>query len=288
MKIQFKTTRIDGLPMYVAKNSNMFRVWQENGRYYLQIRTENGYRYPTYKSEGFSTLYDAQDWLNMMDWENATVDTISKKSVESKDEELEWAMEILGLAETSTPDVWETNITTEGTNNFRIVVSKFSDDLLHIDAYKNGKKLAQSSVGADTYDVDRLFRTVDSFMRRNKLNYIESCVFTKTEHRSAVTAAINTKDLTKGMVRCKSSNVWAYNMNIRDRKSPTGDMLMQFKGKNGGPGDIYIYYDVPVRLYRRLHTATSVGHFFWQYIRNAFSYSKLTGNKRGVLPNAIN
>lgn len=288
MKIQFKTTRIDGLPMYVAKNSNKFRVWQEHNRYYLQIDTPTGFRYPTYKAEGFASLRDAQDWLNTMDWEHATVDIISKLPTDDKDEELGWALDILGLSETATPNVWETNIATEGGVNYRIVVTRLQDDMFHIDAYKNDKKLAQSSVGADTYDVDRLFRTVDAFMRRNQLNYVESCVLMDTSHRSAVTAAINTKDLTKGMVRCKSSNVWAYNMNIRDSKSSTGDMLMQFKGKNGGPGDIYIYYDVPVRLYRRMHTATSKGHFFWQFIRNAFSYSKLTGNKRGVLPNAIN
>lgn len=287
-KIKFKHARMDGLPVYYATNTSKFRVWQEDGRYYLQINTPTGYRYTVYKSEGFDTLYDAQDWLNLMDWENATAEHIQAVARDDRDEELQWVMDIFGLAETNTPNVWETHIAKEGGQNYRIVVSRFTNDMLHIDAYKNNKKLAQSSVGSDTYDIDRLFRTLDSFMKRNGLVYVESCILTDTVHRSAVTAAINTKDLTQGMVRCKSSNVWAYNMNIRDRKAPVGDMLMQFKGKNGGPGDIYIYYDVPVRLYRRMHTATSKGHFFWQYIRNAFNYSKLTGNRRGVLPNAIN
>lgn len=287
-KIKFKPTRLDGLPVYYASNSDKFRVWQEDGRFFLQVKTPAGYRYPVYKAEGFPSLHDAADWLNLLDWENATVSEISRLPTDDRDEELSWVMDIFGLAETSTPFVWETHIAKEGAQNYRIVVSKLDDRALHVDAYKNDKKLAQSSVGAETYDVDRLFRTLDSFMKRNGLIYVESCILTQSCYRNSVMAAINTRDLTKGMVRCKSSNVWAYNMNIRNSKSPTGDMLMQFKGKNGGPGDIYIYYDVPVRLYRRMHTATSKGHFFWQYIRNVFSYSKLTGNKRGVLPNAIN
>ena len=110
----------------------------------------------------------------------------------------------------------------------------------------------------------------------------------ESSKRQSIVAAINTRNLTKNLVRVRSSNVWAYAINIRDRKDKTGDVIAQFKGKNGGPGDIYIYYDVPVNLYRRWVGAPSKGHFFWQYIRNNFQYSKLTGNKRGVLPNAIN
>ena len=103
-----------------------------------------------------------------------------------------------------------------------------------------------------------------------------------------INAAISSKDLTKNMIRVKSSNIWAYNMNIKDRKDKTGDVLVQFKGKNGGPDDIYIYYDVPVMVYRRWHSAPSKGHYFWQYIRNVYNYAKLTGDKRTKLKNGIN
>lgn len=109
-----------------------------------------------------------------------------------------------------------------------------------------------------------------------------------SSHRSAITAAINTKNLAQNLVRVKSSNVWAYGLNIKDRKDKTGDLIVQFKNKNGGPGDVYIYYDFPSALYRKWQSAPSKGHFFWVYIRNNFNYSKLTGNRRGVLPNAIN
>lgn len=118
---------------------------------------------------------------------------------------------------------------------------------------------------------------------------IASIVLCSTFYRQAViNAAINTRDLTKNMVRVKSSNVWSYTMNTKTAKDKFGDVLVQFKGKDGGPGDIYIYYDVPVLTYRRWHSAPSKGHYFWKYIRNYFKYSKLTGDKKGKLDNAIN
>lgn len=106
--------------------------------------------------------------------------------------------------------------------------------------------------------------------------------------KDVIECAINTRDLSKNMVRVRSSNMWGYSMNIRKNGDRVGDLLVQFKGAEGGPGDIYILYDVPVNLFRRFVGAPSKGHFYWQYLRNNFYYSKLTGSKRGVLPNAIN
>ncbi|MCM1226121.1 MAG: KTSC domain-containing protein [Clostridium sp.] len=112
--------------------------------------------------------------------------------------------------------------------------------------------------------------------------------FTALSDRQSVLAAINTKNLANDLVRVRSSNVWAYGLNIKNRKDKTGDLLVQFKNKNGGAGDVYIYYDVPVMIYRRWQSAPSKGHYFWVYIRNNFNYSKLTGDKRGKLGNAVN
>ena len=103
-----------------------------------------------------------------------------------------------------------------------------------------------------------------------------------------IECAISSRDMTKNLVRVRSSNVWAIGMNAKNGKDGFGDLLIQFKEKNGGPDDIYLYMDVPFKLYRRFVSAPSKGHFVWQYIRNNFKYRKLTGNKRGVLPNAIN
>lgn len=137
-----------------------------------------------------------------------------------------------------------------------------------------------------------VYEVIDCIDRCMNLWDIE--VFAKTaicnpsDRKNVINAAISSRDLTKNMVRVKSSNVWSYGISIRDRKDKVGDVLAQFKGKDGGPGDIYIYYDVPITLWRRWIGAPSKGHFFWSYIRNNFKYSKLTGDRRGVLPNAIN
>ena len=112
--------------------------------------------------------------------------------------------------------------------------------------------------------------------------------FCYTEYRNDVLASISSKDITKSMVRVKSSNVWAYNINIKNKKANVGDVYVQFKGEHGGPGDIYVLYDVPVSVYRRWHSATSAGSYYWRYLRNKYYYSKLTGDKRGKLKNAIN
>lgn len=149
-------------------------------------------------------------------------------------------------------------------------------------------------------DID--YETLQFYSIEDLINYLDEIVLNSCEDDeiddesiylplnmcSSVLAAISTRDLTKNLVRVKSSNMWAYTINIRDRKDKVGDVLVQFKGKNGGPGDIYLYYDVPVNLWRRWLAAPSKGHFFWVNVRNEFQYRKLTGNKRGVLPNAVN
>lgn len=126
----------------------------------------------------------------------------------------------------------------------------------------------------------------------DNISYDDS-VFAKTtitpiSDRQAILAAINTRNLANNLSRVRSSNIWAYGLNVRNRKDKTGDLIVQFKGENGGAGDIYIYYDVPTTIYRRWQSAPSKGHYFWVYIRNNYNYSKLTGDKRGKLKNAIN
>lgn len=106
--------------------------------------------------------------------------------------------------------------------------------------------------------------------------------------QDVIECAISSRDLTKNMVRVKSSNIWAYNINIRQQGDKVGDVVVQFKGKNGGPDDIYMYFDVPVRVYRQWHSAPSKGHYFWEHIRNNYKYRKLTGDKRTKLRNGIN
>ena len=109
-----------------------------------------------------------------------------------------------------------------------------------------------------------------------------------TDCRQAITAAISSREITKNMVRVKSSNIWAYNINVKDNKRGVGDVYVQFKGRNGGPGEVYCFYDVPTRIYQKWHSALSKGHFFWQYIRGKYTYAKLTGDKKTKQKGGVN
>ena len=95
----------------------------------------------------------------------------------------------------------------------------------------------------------------------------------------------SSRSATSKMIRCKSSNVWGYS--YEPGNDGFGTMYIQFKDANGRAGDVYAYYDVPSKVYQRWVGTGSKGHFFWQFIRNQFQYAKLTGDKKGVLPNAV-
>ena len=116
--------------------------------------------------------------------------------------------------------------------------------------------------------------------------YSTSCVpsiryvYAKTDRKSSRKASQN-------LIRVRSSNVWAYSYDIELGRN-TGYLYVQFKNKNGGPGDVYQYFEFPVKMWKKFVTAPSKGHFFWRYVRNNFRYRKLTGDRRGKLSNAIN
>lgn len=153
----------------------------------------------------------------------------------------------------------------------------------YIETFKNYDSISNIS---ERCSKDELVEHIDWFINYSGTDLFEYILCAK-EHRSSILCA-SSRDLSKNIVRVKSSNVWGYYLDIKNRKDKTGDLIVQFKNKNGGPGDVYLYFDVPVMLYRKWHSATSVGHFFWQYIRNDFKYRKLTGDKRGKLRNAVN
>ncbi len=125
------------------------------------------------------------------------------------------------------------------------------------------------------------------YVHTYQYNIFSTYFINYTFDKRAINCSISSKDLIKQLTRVKSSNLWGLAIDSTS-KSKTGNMIIQFKGKNGGPGDIYMYFDVPFLVYRRFQSAPSKGHYFWQYIRNNYKYRKLTGNKRGVLPNAVN
>lgn len=146
-------------------------------------------------------------------------------------------------------------------------------------------------------NMHRLLPILDNLINAS-LVAITSC---NTKESKVVSAAKNNKyaknsqssrrtarDIVRDLVRVKSSNVWAYGIEIKDRKDKMGDVYVQFKGKNGGPGAVYRYFDVPLRVWRQVLSYPSKGAAIWKFLRNNFKYSKLTGDRKGKLPNAIN
>ena len=140
-------------------------------------------------------------------------------------------------------------------------------------------------------------RLIKSAIETQEIDYIVFCPIFKRDKiiasiissKQSILSSISSKDITRSMVRVKSSNVWAYTINVRDRKDKVGDVYVQFKNDYGGKGDIYVYYNIPITTYRKFVSSSSKGHAVWEYLRNnPGGYSKLTGDKRGKLKNAIN
>lgn len=138
-------------------------------------------------------------------------------------------------------------------------------------------------------DIEPALASIETYCSAHDASVFSNIVLVNPgQDVTPVLAAISSRDLSKNMVRVRSSNIWSYGINVKSNKDNKGDVIVQFKGPNGGPDDIYLYMDVPIKVWKRWITAPSKGHYFWQYIRNNYFYRKLTGDKRGKLRNAIN
>ena len=244
---------------------------------------------------GFITVRSAEIFLDHHDYIKATTDKLPISS-----DDLEALKEIYHFKEVS-PGLF-----TAG--NLQLKVPKDFDTshvvyLLSASDETHKKKILS--------DADSLFNAIDSYSTYSILGSINpnnstlEYILAKKSKRGAGGAASRLKqsssnfeksqkrrtpqEITRNLIRVKSSNVWAYGVDIKDTDAKVGDVYVQFKGKNGGPdGGIYVYYDVPIILWRKFISAPSKGHFVYKYLRNNFYYSKLTGDKRGKLSNAIN
>lgn len=215
---------------------------------------------------GFHTIEAAEEFLNSRDYENATEDKIGIST-----DDFAYVIEAYDFR------IVDDNQWVAEVDGYVLILSADENELI-LNIEKDGDTSVQ------TFDtVGDLILALDSFFTDEDI-YSSKAITIKT----TITAAINVRELSKNLVRVKSSNIWAYGMNLRDRKDKTGEVVVQFKGNKGGPGDVYIYYDVPLAVWRKWLSATSKGHYFWMYIRNTYMYSKLTGDKRGKLKNAIN
>lgn len=296
-KITFSPKNQFGIKMYFSKETPKYSVIfdDELHRYFIRIRENDSWEYPAWDGVdgGFRTLKDAQQFLAMHDWENADSLHIKpdKEYAQHRLSEFKDAMNMLGMEKSSDPvysdeDVYVSHITTESGVYLDVRVIYYTDTIA-VDYWVDGKRLPNYAKPPDTTDIARTIRNIEKMMAKYGHTIVANTILTDTKHRQSIMAA-STKDLAKDMVKVRSSNIWSYKLNIKNRRDKSGDLLVQFKDSNGGPGDLYIYYDVPTMVYRRWQSATSKGHYFWVYIRNNYKYSKLTGDKRGKLHNAIN
>ena len=240
---------------FLVKGSDAYRLYKTGD----QVKWQ--------PAAAFHTVAAAESFINSRNYVNASVDFIDIAS-----DDFAYILEAYAFKQVD-ENKWATKI------NEDTVFLVFDDDEIMLSVESPSKRTEIRTFNR----LDDLMLALDSF-------YENGDIYTSTAIKVGqyISAAINVRDLAKNLVRVRSSNVWAYGMNLRDRKDKAGEVLVQFKGKNGGPGDIYIYYEVPLVVWRKWLSATSKGHYFWQYIRNTYAYSKLTGDKRGKLRNAIN
>ncbi|MBO4543275.1 MAG: KTSC domain-containing protein [Bacteroidales bacterium] len=183
-----------------------------------------------------------------------------------------------------------------------VIYAEMYDDAILVTVYKDNQEIK-----SDTFSTAiRFIDFIEDILNKYNVEYSEvvepddliiadngvmvsaSTILAKSfqnKHDTSRRNKTTTQDFVKKLARVKSSNVWSYAFQPKDDK--VGDMLMQFKAKNGGPGDIYIYYNVPSKIWQRMVAAPSKGNFMWRFIRNVFTYAKLTGDKRTHLPNGI-
>ena len=220
---------------------------------------------------GFKTVRAAEIFLENHDYIHATTDTISLSA-----DDIEFAENVYGLE----PGRRENELERDGVS---VEIEEGDEDSssLWVKIRNKGKIFK-------AYTADDLFLYLDKLFPEDAIFASITCRGAELRPILAAKGKRNPKEITKNLIRVKSSNIWAYGVEIKDNDVNVGDVYVQFKGKNGGPADVYRYYDVPISLWRKFIGAPSKGHFLWKYLRNNFLYSKLTGDKRGKLKNAVN
>ena len=266
MQIQFKKRNAFGVNIFASpKTDKVSLIQDKDSRFYVRMNDSGNWIYPEWQGDGFQSQADAELFLSMFD-----LDSSNQVQIYYDKDELEFIYNLLGFTYNEDADIYEW-IDTERD----IGIECNPDNPLDITVLdSNGSEHI-------TYDsINDMIQAVEATIIK-----CHQSVFSK---RVPVKAAINVKNLASQLFRTKSSNVWAYRLFQRDRHDRTGDLLVQFKHKGGGPGDVYIYYDVPFMVFRNWQATQSKGHYFWKHIRNYYKYSKLTGDKIGKLKNAVN
>lgn len=271
-KLKFVRMNIFGSKIYRDK-TNKFYLFEdkETSRYYIYMNSV----VPEWQGDGFKSVTEAEEYLNSHDWKYATEQNIRPKDFKS---DLIFLLRMYFFARCDVEGEYLRPLP-----DGYICINDLGDNTVEVYTHEENS--------AQVFDnLDDVAQHIDNILNEYEKNNIfcKTILCNPTCTKQAIKAAISTRELSRNLVRVRSSNVWAYTMNIRDRKDKTGEVLVQFKGPKGGPGDVYLYYDVPVLVWRKWLSAPSKGHFFWAYIRDVYKYRKLTGDRKGKLHNAIN
>ena len=83
MNIKFSPKNQYSMKMYWSKNTDKYSVlYDENDqKYYLRIWEDNSWHYPFWAQDGFDTIKDVEDFLNMHKWETATYRSIETDDI---------------------------------------------------------------------------------------------------------------------------------------------------------------------------------------------------------------
>lgn len=255
------------LNCYVLAGTD-YSLLRKGSSYYLR----KGSKVVKWDNNKFFSVTAATNFINSHELEDATEDNVPYSP-----DDVAYLIEAYNFQRKG-PGIFFANI---GTVEFSLKIDKYG---FLLTVSEDGKESVHQF---DNYSIGDLMLLLDRYYPDSDY-FTDAAILEATHILAANDANRSSRELASNLVRVKSSNIWSYGINLKDRKNKTGDVYVQFKGNKGGPGDVYVYYDVPVIIWRKWLSASSKGHYFWKFIRNQFMYSKLTGDRRGKLRNAVN
>lgn len=262
---KLKRVNVFGNTEYVCNTLPNMVVVEDNHKFHIMMND----RIPDWDT-GFDTSKDVETFINEHEMDTATLSQIYPKEII---EAFNFLKVFYGFTQVD-EDLIEKEVDSSLISILKILdrVEVTFDDRLEL--FTDGEELVKF--------IDEITNSLHcEVLSSEDIKYAMSS-------RTTVLASISSRELTKNMVRVRSSNVWAYCINIKDRKDKEGDVLVQFKGPKGGAGDIYIYYGVPLNIWRKILASPSKGHAVWQYLRGKYTYAKLTGDRKTKMRGGIN
>lgn len=270
--IRFEPYNIYGITKYRTHDSK-FSLLESDNKYYLTMSKRVGDHVTQVQplwTNVFGSVRQAAKFLDRYELDESTEDKLCPKELT---EAYEFIKVFYAFTEVD-EDVLEKQI------NSTSIVLEFTPDEVVITC---GDDEPQAF-----YNAEDLIKYLDELLESFQFEVLSSTdINNATSGKATILAGISSRDISKNMVRVKSSNVWSYCIYIKDRRDKTGDVFVQFKGPKGGPGDVYRYYDVPISIWHKVLSSPSKGHAVWQYLRGKYIYAKLTGDKKTKMRGGI-